>query len=49
MGLVYVLEVGTVHVHFGLPGTSEPIEPNLVTSGFLELLNKLHNIFLQVS
>jgi hypothetical protein len=35
--------------HLGLPSTTEVVEPNLAAGGFLELLNKLRDVFLQVS
>jgi hypothetical protein len=35
--------------HLGLPGSIEAIEPNLAAGGFLELLDKLRDVFLQDS
>jgi hypothetical protein len=35
--------------HLGLPEASEVVEPNLAAGGFLELLNKLRDVFLQDS
>ena len=35
--------------HLGLPGAKEVVESNLAAGGFLELLNKLRDVFLQVS
>jgi Centromere DNA-binding protein complex CBF3 subunit, domain 2 len=35
--------------HLGLPGATEAVEPNLAAGGFLELLDKLRDVFLQDS
>jgi hypothetical protein len=35
--------------HLDLPGASEAVEPNLAAGGFLELLDKLRDVFLQDS
>jgi len=35
--------------HLELPKATEKVEPNLATSGFLELLDRLRDVFLQVS
>ena len=35
--------------HLSLPKASEVVKPNLAASGFLELLNKLQDVFLQDS
>jgi hypothetical protein len=35
--------------HLDLPGASEVVEPNLAAGGFLELLDKLRDVFLQDS
>jgi hypothetical protein len=35
--------------HLNLPGAAEVVEPNLAAGGFLELLEKLRDVFLQVS
>lgn len=35
--------------HLDLPGATEVVEPNLAAGGFLELLDKLRDVFLQVS
>ena len=34
--------------HLGRPDTSEQVEPNLAAGGFLELLQRLRSVFLQV-
>lgn len=35
--------------HLELPEATEKVEPNLAAGGFLELLDKLRDVFLQVS
>jgi hypothetical protein len=35
--------------YLGLPGATEAVEPNLAAGGFLELLDKLRDVFLQDS
>jgi hypothetical protein len=35
--------------HLGLPGATGIVEPNIAAGGFLELLNRLRDVFLQVS
>ena len=35
--------------HLELPEATEKVEPNLAAGGFLELLNRLRDVFLQVS
>ena len=35
--------------HLELPSATEKVTPNLAAGGFLELLDRLHDVFLQVS
>jgi len=35
--------------HLELPEATEKVEPNLAAGGFLELLDRLRDVFLQVS
>lgn len=47
--MVFLWLDGWRAAHLGLPNATEQVEPNLAAGAFLELLDKLRMVFLQVS